>query len=262
MFLLCFFLLSLCTFSSEPVFGVTYHPYGVSQLRDLATPHPDYVGWTDARMERDLQRIHAIGFELVLVMYRPGSKDADRLARVRKFHGYASNLPGLQLQLVVDCFGTEREDLKRFFNACAALNLQGFSSSLQSKRKPVLFLHNAAHIPELTHPALAIRRFHWTRPIEIKRAEGAVTGPEATPGRIILPAGLADRSTLTSSRLEWTIQRRKGRSIARAIDAAGEYGYHEIIVDSWNDYHDGSFVEPNLFDGDAVSRALQKKLAR
>jgi hypothetical protein len=242
-------------------YSVLYYPYDVSQERAIARPHPDYSGWPDTRMTRDIERISRSGIQEIIVFYQPDEvRDKERLSRLRRFHELASVQKGLLVQVVVNCAGIPLAGYESFLNRLAALNLQGFSSTAQQQRKPVLMLRDAGHLKLVSHPALRMETYPWTRAFESKRVAGALVSGEHNDGGIVIPVARIDTEQWAQGKEVWLIKRRRARALIRSLKGAQELGFTRVILDSWNNYRTGSFLEPNLLDGDTVLQALRKHL--
>ena len=59
----------------------------------------------------------------------------------------------------------------------------------------------------------------------------------------------------------WSLQRGKGRNFANRLRRAFQDKAAIICIQSWNDFTDGSFMEPNTLDNNIMMTVLQREIA-
>ena len=224
-------------------------------------PVPMDNGWTDLRMRRDLQRMYFAGISVILVEVSPLQLSGEEfLARFRRFGEYASEY-GLSVALfLIPAQGAEVPRLERG-------NLSGYLRRLELGALPSYFrrgdfpvvlvdeafgLSDGVGLPgegvELLRVGRELPSRQWS-PAQGEAGEycwawGGVwrrqEGKEGAPG-------------------EWLLPRRKGEALRRQLQALRESPCQVLLLSSWNDYRDGSFLEPNSLDGEALPQALKRR---
>jgi hypothetical protein len=240
--------------------AVIYYAYGYSQERALTSPHPNYRGWSDARMQHDATRIEASGIKKVYVrMSARDVRDEKRLVRLDQFASKMSS--SVKVVLLLDCEGMNYAAFETFLDRFAGLNLQRHSSYLTSSRQPLLLIENVIALKLVSHPAVRIQPKQWTAAPLLAEASKYLIGAkqDREASEIVLTAGQC-RGTGPAFDIEWTIKRRDGKTLTVAMSAAKRLGSSWVVIDSWNDFRNGSFIEPNAFDGSAVLDAVQEAI--
>jgi hypothetical protein len=244
----------------RPRFYMLYLPY-IQNGVPLAMPSPYTSGWTDARMERDLDRLVAVGLDgLILALQPEVFTDALQTERVSRFLDLIESKggPGFSVVLMLippspAAAAVDAEALGRWLATHGLLQRAG----LYRHEGRVMVLCS----PEVTlsgppHPALyAVRpgspgaTWTWGDPGEPARA--VPTGPER---QVLVHAGWRGRSAPVDAkgRPRWELERRGGLTLAAEIQNAYSAKAGLICISSWNNYVTGDFVEPNSLDEGAV----------
>ena len=76
-----------------------------------------------------------------------------------------------------------------------------------------------------------------------------------------LLAGQTAAETGRNGKPKWALPRRHGRTLRAALRTALALPVDLICIGSWNNYADGSFIEPNSLDGDRLCTALRQAVA-
>jgi hypothetical protein len=246
----------------RPVVAVVYYPYEESLVRDVAVPVPDYSGWPDERMVRDFSRMAACGADVALVAIDPRvvreagrAQRYERLLQLRRRHAAWPRV-GFWLQ-ACDCSADAvRED-----------ELVAWLGSLAGRYGEILFDVDGRAVVVVApgfgpapgqHPALtwlpAGPHGAWFWPAAARDAlELSPDGAGA-----VVSAGMAVIEQ--DGRVTWSVPRRRGKTLDRALAAALAAAPKFLCVASWNDYADGSFVEPNSLDGKRAMDAMARWL--
>ncbi|NLG15128.1 MAG: hypothetical protein GX561_13110 [Lentisphaerae bacterium] len=244
--------------SSLPLLLVEYFPYPELPSGKLR-PMPSYSGWTDSRMRRDLSRIRSYGIDGVLLSVTPEDfAESIRSERIRRFFDLASELsPPLRVGLLV---GGSKDYEIASGNIAQYLDQQGLAkhkSALLLDGKAVLaFREDIKLIRQVQHPTESFATFR-------RLGEDWHSVPAgATPGRLSqmekftwVKAG--DNSKLPGSvdnkhQADWILPRGKGKNFANRLRLAFQNKAGIVCIHSWNDFGDGSFIEPNTMDGNQM----------
>ena len=242
----------------RPEFWLEYHPYPPKQPEDLlpqVRAIPNYDGWTDLRMERDLKQISTAGFTTILLPVSPetlaGKTFAERLLR---FHQIAAALPRpLSLALIVtpeaaDFTLSLPNTLDFFLNH----GLHNFPNSLKVKQRPILFFANQVHLFGEYDGPCAYAKINDFFP--------DVDGLSMNKPCRVLVSKKPAASKTTPKNLERDIKdyRANGFFFAQQLQQAFEQQARIIYISSWNNYQDASFIQPNSLDQQQMLEILQK----
>lgn len=250
-------------YQRRPEIWVEYYPYplpgGPPPLIGVR-PLPDYRdSWTDQRMQRDLSRIRSAGISAILLFLAPEKLgDPFFCDRVRHFQGLAAGLtPPLPVALVLASFAPLRLDRQ---NVMDFFQTQGFAHdphylSWQGQRP--LFFSESIHLLGSYGGLQTAAQFGAELPPRPLDASGF----NASNGAVwIKAARIAAEQTDIRGRA-WLIPRSGGTALADRLRQAFAQQASPIILSSWNDFSDGSFLEPNSHDQDLLLRTLQAALA-
>ncbi len=105
---------------------------------------------------------------------------------------------------------------------------------------------------------IGLRAVHWNwRPAPEIEALPGLTGARVDPDRaaIRIYGGLL-RGESGAEHTGWLVPRRKGKQLRTALEIALQLQPKQIVIESWNNFQDGSFIQPNSLDGDVASEAL------
>jgi hypothetical protein len=241
-------------------FAVIYYAYGYSQERALTSPHPNYRGWSDARMQHDASRLQAAGITKVYV--RMSARDVREEQRLLRLDQFASKLPAnVKAVLLLDCADMNYAAFETFLDRFAGLNLQRNPSYLTSARQPLLLIENAIALKLVSHPAVRIHSKKWAPAPLLTQTSKYLLGAkrDLEADEIVLTAGQCS-GVGPAFDVDWSIKRRSGKTLTVAMSAAQRIGPRWIVIDSWNNFRSGSFIEPNAFDGSSVLDAVQEAI--
>lgn len=261
-----------------PVFAILYHPTGPALARTLGAPIPDYHNWPAERMERDIRRLCETGVDLIFcTMALESIRDADDRQRYEQF---------LSL-MATGGVGTPRlafwlEGSVELANLESSLFYQWLLGLPRDTQDKVLYLLDGKPLvilaPPLgdrleSHPALSIRRIS-TR-ADAPPGAWKMTSP-ATPSAVsvsdngemaFVVAGMAATrqhdppfALMPVSKAVWRLPRNRGASLTKGFNAALALRPQVLCIWSWNDFTDGSFVEPNTEDGTRLMEALKRDI--
>ncbi len=258
-----------------PAIVVHYFPYGPAFSRRFFAPVPDYSGWTNERMVRDLSRMARTGIDLAVVRIDLGGFLADdyRRERFERFVALAASsrfgdrpAPRILFEVVAPNTMVSRRGFGEFLDWFVAKGLRSFSSYYREDGRAVILLGPNLRAVAVRHPAVCFGAgegrggaWHWSTPGAANASSvSGTTGPER---RIVLSAGRlggADRR----GRPVWAVPRRAGRTLRAAFRQALAQAPAMILISSWNDFERGDFIEPNSFDGDRVLTTLRDEIER
>lgn len=238
--------------------AVIYYAYGYSQERALTNPHPNYRGWSDTRMQHDASRMQEAGIKKVYV--RMSARDARSEEKLTRLDRFAEILAGgsVQLVLLLDCHEMSYANFETFLDRFAGLNLQRHRSYVTIAQQPLLLIENAIALKLVSHPAVRIQAKSWNSAPMLTQANKnlAMARRDIAADEIVIVAGQC-QGTGPAFDVEWSLKRRDGRTLSTALTAAQRLGPKWVVIDSWNDFRNGSFIEPNAHDGFEVLNALQ-----
>ncbi len=242
----------------QPVFWLVYYPYPPSQPENLlpkvrAIPHFD--GWTDLRMERDLQRITAAGFSTILLHITPETMASETFAeRLRKFHQLAGRLsapPAIALVLTSPAkdFTLSLPNTMNFFTS------RGFAKlplALQMQQKPILFFSDQMQLIDDYFGSVSYAKIsECLPPVEIfyerSNKPGCRISAAANP---LLPK--------ENPQNQIAVYRENGLYFVKQLQRAFDHKAAIICISSWNNYQNASFIEPNSLDQNLMIEILQE----
>lgn len=254
---------SVSGYERRPDLWVEYYPYplpgGPPPLTGVR-PLPDYRdSWTDQRMHRDLIRIRAAGISAILLFLAPEKiGDTFFCDRVRHFQSLAAQLtPPLPVALVLASFAPLRLDRQ---NVMDFFQTQGFDRSPNylswQGQHPLFFSESIRLLGNYggMHTAAQFGAELPPRPLD-------ASGFSSKNGAVwIKTARIAAEQTDIRGKA-WLIPRDRGASLRDRLRQAFAQQASPIILSSWNDFSDGSFLEPNSHDQDILLLTLQAAVA-
>lgn len=239
-------------------YAVEYYPYGPALDRTFTAPRPDFDAWTRRRMQLDLRAIDGGGIDQVQLIVDALEVALDRsvLERVPLFLAEAADrAPDLSIVLLADLRRLPEDRLQSFLDACFALNLYLYENYLQVDNTPLLLFRPAAEYSGVAHIGLRTEIAEWYQPDGFNSTAALEHAWMSTNSKdILLPA------CPPAEPEEWAKERQRGKPIAKAIAAARALQPRRIVLRSWNDFSDGSFIQKNETDGDEVYHSIRKML--
>jgi len=236
-----------------PALALLYYPYGPALARSLAAPLPDYLGWPDERIERDLARIAETGVDTVLLAVPDdiAGHDAMRARYEQFFELYRGHddwprlvffiTPGLAAER--QSASETRTLLINWLVKMARLHAGLFR---QAEGRALAVLAPELESWPVHHPALSFRytaasrnQWQWSP----KRQQVFVHENVMSTEGVAVFAGMADGAG------NWRLPRRQGRTLRDQLRQAALLRPEYICIASWNNFEDGSFIEPNTLDG-------------
>ncbi|MBR6056986.1 MAG: hypothetical protein IKP58_02325 [Victivallales bacterium] len=254
----------------KPLILAVYHPYPsfTTTVEAPVRPLPGYDGWSNNRMERDLQRMQEAGLDGVLLFVKPEDlADAIRFERIRHFYELASaRQPVFRIVLVLD--GNNELSTDNAAQFIKRKGLADFQCTLRLHSRPVLAFNKSIRLVRnngMASSYFCIRHIShdWTVP-----PMGAnFDHPAPFDGFIWVKAGdchaAVDNSenSALSRQGTWSLPRGKGRNFANRLRKAFQEKADIICIQSWNDFTDGSFLEPNTLDNNIMLTVLRREIA-
>ena len=251
------------------MFFVRYLPYPAAEHR-LAAPIPDYRGWTDERMERDMRRFADIGIDGVLLQISwKDFQDSFRSGRLRHFMVLAGSstasppvkiIPYLDASSFPGAVTLSYTDLARWTLADGAAR----SPALwRPAGRMTWVVDPRIRLSGNPHPACSVIRSGTDFPALSPALSGHLTVPGRFSAVLVVAGWRGDRNARDShGRPVWQIPRRNGQTLREELWRAFESKPRMVIVSSWNDFLAGDFIEPNSLDGTTISEVLQAEIAR
>jgi hypothetical protein len=216
--------------------AVMYYPYDVDDER-IASPLPRYAGLTTRRMRIDAAALAKSPFDIVVVrMSSATCRDKERVARCRELVRALANrgMPKIVLQL--DAESLSAGELNGLLEALLdGGHLDVAPGYLRVGGEPVVLFHSGsgkAVEKDFVGLKLDYDTRNWHR---IYAGSGAVV----------------------EGAVKWIDKRseRRLRDRLRHSDGAGAV---VILVESWNDYRTGSFVEWNSLDQGSMLETIKE----
>ena len=218
-------------------------------------PIPMDNGWTDLRMERDLLRMADCRIRVVMLQLTSAQLiDADFLNRVWKFCELAQR----KQLFVVPYLVQDKENPVVFERG----NLLRYLESLKFKEIPALLQiqdRNAVLVSEAfqledaedgTSEGIALLRFGKELP----------SRPDSfLPETALLPAEYRWASAGIYRDDAWQLKRQRGNALAKQLLQLRTTPPRVLLLDSWNDYRRGSFMEQNSLDGTCMTKAVKNR---
>lgn len=242
-----------------PYVLVHYYPFTVSGVRTVAAPVPDYSGWDEARMRRDLDRLARAGVDVVMVSLEPNeAREPARMATYLEFVARAARYR-LEVAFMAEAQATPAEDVQAFGAWCAS-NLPGRAGYFHYEGRPLVEIYDALEAENYDHEALTVRHTVWA-----KEWYWGPHGDDAPPLSANGEQAMAFAGFMKNGdRPEegFLVEREHGERLRRQFRGAAATGARFICVASYNDFWEGHFIEPNTLDGDALLRVLTAEIAR
>jgi hypothetical protein len=250
-----------------PKIGVTYYPF-IRKMKRLARPIPDYQGWTDERMSRDLRRMQESGVNWVIPVVDLTELNEFAMQRLQRFIAIRNEL-GPKMPQISFCLESEdyrEQQMLAFLGWLTQPDLLGQQALLHWQGKVLLILGKGLENCTSHHPALAFRR---TTPYARQWLWQAPASPDQqlalSPNgeQIFIQAGLVDRAQSPKrGSIVWLTPRKKGKTLRNALWQAASLRAPFICIASWNDFESGDFIEPNSLDGEHLFRTLTQETGR
>lgn len=243
--------------AGRPVVAVRYFPYGPALARELAAPYPDYDSWSARRMAADLRAMASLGVACIWLEWRPvAAQQPGFAADLQQFLDLAKAAGGMEVVLVLDGNGPE------WAAGLDWLGSLGLGSAPAYRREgglPVVYVQSTEGEPALPAvPGLALRPLTWTQPPELGRLGLPASRLERGLGVVELPLAKGP----AAGQRRWQLARPE-----QVLDLAARWRTalalrpRCILVQSWNDFADGSFAAPNDRDGETTVKALAGAIA-
>lgn len=249
----------------KPDIGIQYFPYGRSMDRTIAEPLPNYEGWPDERMIRDVSRMQRLNLDFVLLSIAPEDVgDSHRRRRYERFfdmHRARGDWPPIAVWI-------ERTAAYHvvYADECAGWLAAQFARDpgmfYMERGRLLVVLSPAIEAWPAYHPALSLQyaspyRNSWDwRPV----APGALAQQSFAPAFAVFAGWTGERAPGAGD--EWEIPRYGGRSLIAAVRIAVGQRPARLCIAGWNDFQNGSFIEPNTLDGNRPYELLIREMQR
>ena len=237
----------------EPtIYAVEYHPYGPALTRSLAAPHPNFGGWGRSRMQSDLRARKRLGIKEIQIIVEAVwlLDNREMAARIPVFiQEAARRAPQLSVVLVADLKHLQPAQLDEFLEFCMGLTLHTYPNYVAIGGTPLIVLRRAGAFPDVRHLGLQFEYQVWDQPPGFGVGE---LNAERTDIRVTAGA--------VSTADEWRVPRKNGRTIVTAIRAARQLMPRRLVIRSWNNFADGSFLQRNSLDNNTVYEKTLKAL--
>ncbi len=251
--------------AEKPTIGLQYFPYGRALDRHIARPVPDYRGWPDERMLKDFSRLAELRLDFVLLAMTPEDvTDAHRRQRYEQFFAMRRSHPewpkiGIWVERTAEFNTADTNAYVRWLTTLFARNPDLFYTF---GRRVVVVLSPDFGTWPVYHPALALQ---YTTP----RRNGWLWQPlspddmreQSFPASFAVFAGWVGDQTARPAD-KWKLRRHSGKTLIYALRRAVAARPERLCIASWNDFRNGSFIEPNTLDGAQPYDALVREMRR
>jgi len=268
----------------RPLLLAIYHPYpDFSNLPPEVSPLPSYSGWTVHRMERDLARMRAVGFDGVLLAIAP--KDlanpftVDAIGQFLALAAAQSSPPApaepsspppptsapapiFKVGLLLapsEPVTLREENVTRYLEN---KNLLTSPSILTLDGKPFIGFSEKVVLMPAPYSAYSCRLFgrDWPATPFGQDAGQLALGKEGVQWVSVAEHSGGNTVDWDEKTTQWPLSRRRGNAFAEGLRQAFALQARIIIVSSWNNYRNGSFMEPNTLDRDEMSKVMRNML--
>ena len=261
--------------SGKPLILAVYHPYPnfSTTVESAIRPLPGYSGWVDSRMERDMQRMRGVGINGVLLSINPEDlADSIRFERISRFYDLAAvQQPSFKVALMMG--GNNELDIENVSQFIYRKGLADIPSALKLNGKTVIVFDKQIRLVQSVKQdekektfdkAFCFRQIGKDWPL---LPQGIDIGkPESMDGFVWVKTGDNHESPdsfgkqIINLQDNWILPRGNGRNFANRLRHAFHDKASIICIQSWNDFSDGSFMEPNTLDRNLMMTVLQKEL--
>ena len=253
----------------RPLILAVYHPYPnfSTTIESAIRPLPGYNGWVDSRMERDMQRMRSIGINGVLLSINPEDlADNVRFERIRRFYELAAvQQPAFKVALMMG--GNNELSTDNVSQFIYRKGLADIPSAFKLNGKTVIVFDKLIRLvqKEKTDDSTFCYR-HIGKNWPLLPQGNAIGRPEPTDGFVWVKTGDNHESPdsfgkqIINLQDNWILPRGNGRNFANRLRHAFHDKASIICIQSWNDFSDGSFMEPNTLDRNLMMTILQKEL--
>ena len=255
----------------RPLILAAYHPYPnfSTTVESAIRPLPGYNGWVDSRMERDIQRMRGVGINGVLLSINPEDlADGVRFERIRRFFELAAvQQPVFQVVLMLG--GNNELAVENVAQFVYRKGLADMPSTFRLNGKAVLVFDRNVRLvqKDKTFDKTFCYR-HIGKDWPIIPDGRTICRPAQPDGFTWVKTGDNHESPdsglgkqIINSQDAWILPRGNGRNFAARLRHALNDRASIICIQSWNDFSDGSFMEPNTLDRNLMMTILQKELA-
>lgn len=253
----------------KPLILAVYHPYPnfSTTVESAIRPLPGYSGWVDSRMERDMQRMRGVGINGVLLSINPEDlADNIRFERISRFYDLAAvQQPSFKVALMMG--GNNELDIENVSQFIYRKGLADIPSAFKLNGKTVIVFDRLIRLvqKEKTEDNTFCYR-HIGKNWPLLPQGDAVGRPEPMDGFVWVKTGDNHESPdirgspIINLQDNWILPRGNGRNFANRLRHALHDKASIICIQSWNDFSDGSFMEPNTLDRNLMMTVLQKEL--
>jgi hypothetical protein len=247
--------------SANVKIGIIYHPFGVALSRNSVKPVPDYDGWPDERMRRDIERLEELGIDFVLIAlpiaYLDKAFYQDRYKRFLSI--IKATRPSFSITLLIQDGQMKRNRIeqKPLVDSLLKIGILDSSRFLKQGSRHLVVLDFPMKKPYL-HPAFSFRytqgeKRNWPAMQENAATVDTVSGMASVRLPAISDDYLRRKERRRDDRLENIIYRlRLGVSKTRNV----------LIIRSWNNFGEGVFIEPNSADWYEAYNTVRAELQR
>ena len=241
----------------RPVLMMEYFPYPLwTEAQEVkgVTPLPIYSGWPRTRMERDMERLEEAGIDVLVLSLNPQDLAQENVQQ--QLHNFYDLLEAKQAKLrVVLCFRTDAPLAMQVPNVLGFLQKQGLLHHAHAwtwnGRTPVWFSWELHLDGENPYRDVAVMQYGQEIPLPLSPTSPG-TCSNLRNGFQWLRAAESGQGVAFATDVQlhdgWLVPRAQGQNLRSGLHQALESHAEHIIISSWNNYRQGSFVEPNSLD--------------
>lgn len=255
--------------NQKPQILAVYHPYPDfnTTVESSIRPLPGYNNWSDNRMERDLQRMRSVGLNGVLLAIKPEDlADNIRFERIRHFYELAAvQQPVFHVALLLG--GNNELTTDNVSQFVFRKGLADISSAFKLNGKVVVVFEQKVRLVQkdkTENETFCYRQIGKNWPAV--PAGNLICRPALPDHFAWVRIGdnhvVSDNNGVPAFNVQdaWALPRGKGLNFANRLRNAFHDQAAIICIQSWNDFSDGSFMEPNTLDRNIMMTVLQKEL--
>jgi len=245
-------LIPVCTaIDISTQYGVVYYPYTVFYPRNIATPRPDYEEFSEARMISDLKSMRIARIDFVLI-----SIDENQIFDTPAYRLFFSLAQDYNVKL---CFMIEHPQTTETLQQVVEWVNQFYMQSVYFKwqGKPLLVFYECFANPDYDNSEYTVRHMIYNK-------QWQWFGGDIVP--MLSAAG--DRMTIIHPAIlnvggypeyGWMHPRTNGDFYKEQWSQAKQLNPALILIATWNDFWEGTFITSNTLDGNLMLRITRQR---
>lgn len=255
---------------SEIAFAIVYYPYGPALVRSNDTPLPDYSQWTNKRMRRDFERLRDTGIDLVLVgVSTDDFSDTTRIERYRSLLQLRQENPEWpKLAFFVTSINSKANRLQaevEIIQWLFEVQIRQSQGYYRINNRPLVIVVSET-AKRIRHPAFRLINassapagwFDWMWGVQ-KMNSSAVSNRNGS--QVWVDFQSSRQEDISISERFMGINRAE-KAILPAFRKGVMHRPKYLVINSWNNYADKSFIEPTEEEAYHRSQTLSREIKR